>query len=60
MPRGISLLFGDVFIQANAETNVKAKGRAKQKSNPRRNYLAALRHAQGAYLIISHISKFVS
>jgi hypothetical protein len=24
-----------VFIQANVETNVKAKGRAKQKSNPR-------------------------
>jgi hypothetical protein len=25
----------NVFIQANVQTNVKAKGRAKQKSNPR-------------------------
>jgi hypothetical protein len=43
--------FGDVFIQANVETDVKAKGRANQKSNPRSKQLAALRHAQGAYLI---------
>jgi hypothetical protein len=31
----VRFLVTNVFIQANVETNVKANGRAKQKSNPR-------------------------
>jgi hypothetical protein len=49
---------GSDFIQASVETNVKAKGRAKQKREQSKRaipgetkLLAALRRAQGAYLI---------